>query len=54
LTGLNSSTARKVAALDIDLQSLTVRGSLHEGLALAFSLTGRRVNEQSLVDRRRA
>lgn len=53
LTGLSAANARKVAALDVDLQSLTVRGNLHEGLALAFSLTGRRVIEQTTTERKR-
>lgn len=53
LTGLSAATARKVAALDIDLQSLSVRGSLHEGLAVAFGLTGRRVLAQNRTERRR-
>ena len=53
LTGLSASSARKVAALDIDLQSLTVRGNLHEGLSLAFSRTGRRVMEPNASERKR-
>lgn len=53
LTGLSASSARKVADLDIDLHSLTVRGNLHEGLSLAFSLTGRRVIEPGASERKR-
>lgn len=53
LTGLSASSARRVADLDIDLQSLTVRGNLHEGLSLALSLTGRRVIEPGSVERKR-
>lgn len=53
LTGLRAATAQKLAALNINLQSLTVRGSLHEGLSLAFSMTGRRVLEQNSIARKR-
>lgn len=52
LTGLSASSARKVADLDIDLRSLTVRGNLHEGLSLAFSMTGRRVIEPKASERK--
>lgn len=45
LTGLTSANARTMVTLDIDMQSVSLRGSLHDGLMLAFSMTGRRVQE---------
>ncbi|HMY17086.1 MAG TPA: HAMP domain-containing protein [Polyangium sp.] len=45
LTGLSSANARSVIELDIDMQAIAIRASLHEGLVLGFALTGRRVHE---------
>ena len=43
LTGLGSTNARKMVTFDIDLQGVSMRSTLHDGLKLALSMTGRRV-----------
>ncbi|MBK9259277.1 MAG: STAS domain-containing protein [Polyangiaceae bacterium] len=46
LTGLGPANARKMATLEVDLSSIAIRGTLHDGLKLAFSMTGRHVHER--------
>jgi rsbT co-antagonist protein RsbR len=48
LTGLGPENARTMAALDVDMGALAIRGSLHDGLKLAFSITGRQVVERGV------
>jgi len=43
LTGLGPANARSLATLDVNLNDVAVRGTLHEGLKLAFGMTARRV-----------
>lgn len=47
LTGLGPSNARTMVTLDVDLSQIAIRGTLHDGLMLAFSMTGRRVVEET-------
>jgi rsbT co-antagonist protein RsbR len=46
LTGLGPANARKMAAIDVDMSAIAIRGSLHDGLKLAYSMTGRKVLER--------
>jgi rsbT co-antagonist protein RsbR len=50
LTGLSPANARTLARLEVDLGAVAVRGSLHDGLRLAFTMTGRRVLEDRATD----
>jgi rsbT co-antagonist protein RsbR len=50
LTGLSPASARTLARLDVNLGAVAVRGSLHDGLRLAFAMTGRRVLEDRATD----
>jgi rsbT co-antagonist protein RsbR len=50
LTGLSPANARTLASLQVDLGAVAVRGSLHDGLRLAFTMTGRRVLEDRATD----
>lgn len=43
LTGLSPVNAGVLAGLDADLRAVAVRGDLHDGLKLAFAMTGRQV-----------
>jgi len=43
LTGLGPANARSLATLEVNLSAVAVRGTLHEGLKLAFGMTARRV-----------
>lgn len=43
LTGLSSANARALATLEVDLRDVAVRGTLQQGLELAFGMTSRRV-----------
>jgi rsbT co-antagonist protein RsbR len=43
LTGLGSQNARKMATMDVELQDVAIRATLHDGLTLALSMTGRRI-----------
>jgi rsbT co-antagonist protein RsbR len=45
LTGLGAHNARKMMTFDVDLQGIAMRSTLHDGLKLALSMTGRRVIE---------
>lgn len=45
LTGLSAANARSMVDLDLDMQTVTVCGSLHDGLKRAFGMTGKRVYE---------
>lgn len=45
LTGLSAANARSMVDLDVDMKTVTIRGSLHEGLKYAFAMTGRHVHE---------
>lgn len=45
LTGLSSANARSLANLEVHLGDIAVRGTLHQGLELAFGITSRRVIE---------
>lgn len=45
LTGLSAANARSMVDLDIDLRTIIVRGTLHDGLRQAFRMTGRHVHE---------
>jgi rsbT co-antagonist protein RsbR len=46
LTGLGPENARKMSTLSVDMSAIAICGSLHDGLKLAFSMTGRRVVER--------
>jgi rsbT co-antagonist protein RsbR len=50
LTGLSPANARTLASLEVDLGAVAVRGSLHDGLRLAFAMTGRRVLGDKAAD----
>ena len=43
LTGISPSTAQTMVKLGIDMSAVPTRGSLKSGVALALSLTGRRI-----------
>ncbi|MDP4300443.1 STAS domain-containing protein [Leptothrix discophora] len=45
LTGISPSTAQTMVKLAIDLSSVPTRGSLKAGMALALTMTGRRITD---------